>query len=29
LKTGEPTGTQPLPGAKDTKGKVIWQAILG
>ena len=25
LKTGEPTGTQPLPTAKDTAGRIIWQ----
>ena len=25
LKTGEPTGTQPLPTAKDTAGGMIWQ----
>jgi len=25
LKTGEPTGTQPLPTAKDTAGRMIWQ----
>jgi hypothetical protein len=27
LKTGEPTGTQPLPTAKDTAGKVKLQVI--
>jgi hypothetical protein len=25
LKTEEPTGTQPLPTAKDTAGSMIWQ----
>ncbi|OGO10803.1 MAG: hypothetical protein A2Y53_08810 [Chloroflexi bacterium RBG_16_47_49] len=25
LKTEEPTGTQPLPTAKDTAGRMIWQ----